>query len=161
MKELRQHKSYPRYSISPDGYVYSHIRNHWLTPTPNHKGYGMVGLYNFQSKRKRLYVHRLVAEMFCTKPTPESLQVNHKDGDKTNNHYTNLEWCTGQQNMDHAWENDLFGKGENHGSAKFSDELIERARVLVSEGFTHKAVGAMLGISRSYISYLMSGKYRS
>lgn len=48
------------------------------------------------------YVHRMVAKAFCHNPDPEThTQVNHIDGDKSNNHYTNLEWVTQSQNMKH------------------------------------------------------------
>lgn len=52
-------------------------------------------------KAKAYLVHRLVAEMFL--PNPLALPcINHKDGDKSNPHPNNLEWCTHQENMAHA-----------------------------------------------------------
>lgn len=52
------------------------------------------------------YVHQAVASMFVHNPEPEVLKcVNHKDGNKLNNHYTNLEWVTHRQNYWH-WRGD-------------------------------------------------------
>lgn len=61
-------------------------------------------------ERKILKIHRLVAIYFLD-PVPGTDQVNHIDGVKTNNHYTNLEWVTCKQNMDHAVQNKLIYKG--------------------------------------------------
>lgn len=48
------------------------------------------------------YVHQAVAAMFVPNPKPDVYTVvNHIDGNKMNNHYTNLEWCTQRQNVWH------------------------------------------------------------
>ncbi|CAI3971388.1 HNH endonuclease [Variovorax phage VAC_51] len=48
------------------------------------------------------YVHRLIAEVWLGPAPSEDHEVNHKDGDKLNNHKENLEWVTHQQNTLHA-----------------------------------------------------------
>lgn len=76
------------------------IRGRFLSANPNKKGYLMISLYrNHKSKVK--YIHRLVAEAFI--PNPNNLpQVNHKDECKTNNIYTNLEWCDATYNLNYG-----------------------------------------------------------
>lgn len=63
-------------------------------------GYRAVNLTK-DKKQRGFYVHRLVADAFLEKPIGAWV-VNHKDGDKTNNASSNLEWCTFQQNILHA-----------------------------------------------------------
>jgi hypothetical protein len=57
-------------------------------------------------KRRSVYTHALVAEAFIG-PRPEGLSVNHKDGVKTNNRSSNLEYVTQRENLLHAWRTGL------------------------------------------------------
>lgn len=59
--------------------------------------------------RKRMTLHRLVAQAFI--PNPEGLpQINHKDGNPKNCCVDNLEWCTASYNMKHAYRTGLNEK---------------------------------------------------
>ena len=77
-----------------------------MPATIQKRGYKAV-MFHINGKARCVKVHRLVAEAFI--PNPNHLpQINHKDGDKLNNQATNLEWCTGSQNMRHAWQTGLL-----------------------------------------------------
>lgn len=91
-------------------------------------GYKSVGLLK-SGKRKWFFVHRLVIESYLGKRPSPSYQVNHKDGDKTNNHIKNLEWVTSSGNHLHAYRSGLRSmKGENHNNRKLDVEKVAQIR---------------------------------
>lgn len=59
-----------------------------------------------EGKQKNYFIHRLVAEAFIEKIQGKDW-VNHKDGDKTNNKISNLEWVTQSENLIHAYDEGL------------------------------------------------------
>ncbi len=103
-EKWKQVKDYDDYFVSNLGRVKSFKRSclsRMLEPHELSIGYLQVDLCRSKSDHKKASVHKLVATAFL--PNPDNLpQVNHLDGDKTNNLLSNLEWCTAQHNSEHA-----------------------------------------------------------
>lgn len=170
------------YMISNYGRVYSKPYKRWSThnntysqmkgrvktlSNNNSKKYWRVTISygsDYEKGKRRSVcesVHRLVA--LCFIPNPENKpQVNHIDGDRNNNHVSNLEWVTNQENMTHRYEvlqnfNNLHGTKSNR-SKLTEDQAINIAnRILKGEriGLIHKDYEF---ISVSTISEIKSGR---
>jgi len=112
-----------RYMITENGKLWSLTRSKWIKTWLDHDGYPSVNLFN--GKYHTRFIHRLVALTYL--PNPNNLpQINHKDGVKTNNHYTNLEWCTLQQNITHCRNVLGHGTGMRNPKVKLTDtEVLE------------------------------------
>lgn len=94
-------KSLSRIIKTSNGKLY-HRKENILKPFYEKRGYMRVKLCK-NGTEKMFCVHRLVATCFIPNVYNRE-QVNHIDGNKTNNNASNLEWCTNEQNMKHAWE---------------------------------------------------------
>lgn len=95
------------YSVSDTGLVRNDKNNMLLRSykTGKRRNYETVGLY-INGNKKNFKVHRLVAEAFIDNPENKP-QVNHIDGNTSNNNVNNLEWVTNSENQLHAWKNGL------------------------------------------------------
>ena len=107
-------------------------------------------------------VHKAVAETFISNPSnlPE---VNHKDGNKLNNHVDNLEWCTGTENMKHASEYGLLHprRGEDTSWSKLTNETVKYIRdnyIPYSKEFGTRALGRKFGVDHDTIRSVLNNK---
>lgn len=106
--------NYEKYSIDEYGNVYS--KNKQLKSNIDKRGYLRVWLYK-NKIRKEMPIHRAVAISFLG--YKENLTVNHKDGNKLNNHISNLEWISNADNIRHSFINNIrpketMGKRKNN-----------------------------------------------
>lgn len=104
-------------------------------------GYVKIDL-TVEGKVYRTSLHRLVALQFIPNPENKS-EVNHKDGNKLNNHVSNLEWVTTRENELHAYKTGLKGTGEKHPNTFFKDEDIIAIRQLASQGISKKVIARL------------------
>lgn len=94
------------YSVSTKGRVWSWFRKKKMEPFIDKDGYYRFGLSGLDSS----VLHRLVASTFDfdSRKDQHLLTVNHEDGIKYNNDYTNLVWTTNSENTDHALRTGLM-----------------------------------------------------
>ena len=95
----------PNYEISN----YGNFKNKFgklLNLNINARGYYYCNI-STNSKVTKVKIHRLVAKYFLANPYKKDT-VNHKDGNKLNNHIDNLEWLTRKENIQHAYKNNLM-----------------------------------------------------
>lgn len=154
----------PYYYISDQGRLYSTVANngHGGLKKPNpcsNSGYVRTGLMIQNGTTKQTNVHRLVLSSFNPIEDSDRFLVNHIDGNKINNTLNNLEWCTPQQNVQHAYDMNLINKriGENHHSATHSESLIRKICEGLEQGLSIPECAEYAGMevnrdNRRYIS---------
>lgn len=115
-----------------DGTVYSNFSNKFLKPDILKLGYRQYSL-SINGKKKRYKAHRLVALLFLPTPEKEKNMVDHLDGDKTNNHYSNLEWVTCYENNKRARDMKLNDVSKSNTERWKNEEWARKTRKRMSE----------------------------
>lgn len=114
--EMGYIETLPKTNIRKNGRV-DNRNGKFIKPAKDKYGYFRVSFSN-NGKRKSYYVHRLVAMAYLPLYN-DSLQVNHKDGNKLNNNRFNLEMVTLQENIRHSIETGLKPKMERDKYGRF------------------------------------------
>lgn len=153
-----------RYMVSNFGNIKGPRREH-LAGGMDKNGYRIFGVWN-KGFCKTLKVHRVVAEAFLGQ-IPEGMQVNHKNGVKSDNRLENLEVVTASENVKHAF--DVLGKkplgkhsnrpnGGKHHNSKLTELDVAEIRNLYSNGMRQADLAAMFHTPQTNISKIVRGK---
>lgn len=120
-----------------------------LKPGKTTKGYPKICLQN-----THYMVHRLVMLVFVG---ASPMQVNHKDGDKSNNCLSNLEYCTDSENKIHAINVLGTGRGSRNGFSKLTEGEVKQIKSMLSNGQSARSIAKMYGVTRGTIGHIKSG----
>ena len=123
----------PQYEVTRDGRVFS-LTTNWrgygrreLAQHPNDDGYPSVRLL-VDGKRKRIAVHVLVARNHLPPKPSAAHEVRHLDGNKENNHATNLAWGTRKENAQDRERHGRTSRGIRHSAAIKSSNYFQAQR---------------------------------
>lgn len=121
-------------------------------------GYPSVMLQKRPRKPKRVTVHSIVAAAFIG-PRGPKMEVNHKDGDRTNAAADNLEYMSRNDNLLHAYR--VLGRARNakpgatNPKAKLTPELVSHIRRLYEAGGeTHRSLAARFGVAETTVAFI-------
>jgi len=145
------------YSVSDKGRVKNDLTRVVRKTSLDRYGYERVTLKNNTSYA----IHVLVAKHFIENPK-KLPEVNHNDGVKAHNVFTNLEWCTEEYNLRHALEIGLRNTlGENSPRSKMTEKEAISACEMLNSGKTSAVIVATINnpeVSKNMIDKIRSGQ---
>ena len=151
-------QNYDGYRIFEDGTIESNVRNkdktkYYVMKQQNNNGYKTIMLRSNEGKAEIFRVHRLVAMAFVENPNNYPI-INHIDGVKNNNHFSNLEWCTYSMNNEHAFDTKLKENKKSY----TKDEEIEIIKLRKS-GLRAKDIQKIFPHLKIYVIQKLYEKY--
>jgi len=156
---MKQHPTLEHILVSEDGLeIFSKKSNKVQKQYKNPNGYMMTNITVATNKTKRYRVHRLVAETYHGF-MENTVDVNHIDHDKTNNHKDNLEWCNRSHNIKEAIRCKVNPSiGETHPYAVYEEDTISKVCQLIIQGFRNVDIKRMLSVDGSTVAKVRSGE---
>lgn len=150
MNGFKKVKGFDGYYINDCGDVIG-TRGWKLKPSPDKDGYLKVNLYYEKGKYKTKRIHKLVAENFIG-PIPDGYEVNHINGDITDNRACNLEIVTKKYNLMHQI-NTLKS------NSKINYEIAKKIRLMYADGnITISKIAEKYNISDSQVQRIIKNK---
>lgn len=151
--------SYPNvrpdfYKIDGDGNIFKIGGDVPIKCREDKDGYLIVNLNSEKQRQQTFKVHRLVAYEFCQNDNPRiKTQVNHKNENKKDNNYNNLEWCSHTYNINYGMRTI---KAIEHRERAIVMKNVNNGDVIKVSSLS--AAGRLLNISESNISRVLNGE---
>ena len=152
-------KYYPnifeRYFIDELGKLYTNYGKRQMSDNARQNGYIVNSFYGPNGYRIDLKRHVIMAKIFLPSKEEEQTQINHINGIKTDNRAENLEWCTEQYNIRHAWNSGLAKprRGSSSNLAVLTEkQVLEIAKLLEEGTLTGKEIAKRYGVNNRTIS---------
>jgi len=144
--KTKTNPKFPKHIIYEDGRVYSLRLERFMKPDINSSGYVR---YSIMGNNKKIFAHHLIMETFGTKPPTAIVNptIDHVDGNKLNNHISNLRWLPKKINTG------------RHNPNKVTPETIQKINELYKTGkYSCRQIAKELGIGchktvKNHISY--------
>lgn len=152
-KPTRTVPEYPNYRITQDGDVYSEFSGRLLKHKVSFDGYSRVGLTLQKGKQTWVMVHRLVAYAWLDRPEG-CTEVNHKDGNKSNNSTENLEWCTSSENQLHS-----LRMGLRKTKSRFTADDLDLMVWLHHQGNSQEEIAKLFRCSKAWVAKVTQGRH--
>lgn len=131
------------------------VRERILAIAKTPKGYCFVNLY-CEGKSAQRYVHHLVATAFIG--SRGDMEVNHKNGEKSDNRPQNLEYVSRAENMSHARASGLIDIcGEKNARSKYTKEQIRHGYSLVESGMEYALAASIAGVNQDALEAACRG----
>lgn len=147
------------YLLTEDGKIYSNYLKDFLSPSYDKDGYLKIRLMSIEKGKKvDVRIATLVAWHFLGVPEKDLKEptVNHIDGNKINNHYSNLEWIERGQNSSIRFNK---GEGERNSQARLSEsQVIEICDLLIKTEKSYQEIANLFGVKKTTISNIYNKK---
>lgn len=152
---MKQVKNFPNYLISENGDVFNKKTAHKIKWCKNTKGY-LISMLMQSGKGKMVSAHRLVYTAYVGE-IPKGYDINHIDGNKENNHYTNLDACTRKENIQKAVEIGLIKSGAESPLSKGVEQIDAWTGKCIAQYGSQREASILTGVSNSAISQCCRG----
>lgn len=143
MKKVKNLTNFNDYLVNEDGKIFSKKTNKEIAQAYNQSGYVLYCLLDNNGKKQTVYAHRAAYEAFVG-DIIEGYEINHIDGNKKNNHYTNLNLLTHKENCNYNRDN------SNNGFCRLIDD---EGNIMYFE--SQKACAEYLGVHPTIVSRII------